>query len=135
VGKLGNADEIKSIARPPRGLEASKQRRLRAWNVLQRFRSILSEAGSVAIPQPAQKTTQLCGGLVRAKAYREISGFPCRDHTLWINPALDANPFESELLKRSPRNIIAVVIVLEMLKLLALSLAAIHGDDCVGVCC
>src|ERR1700734_577874 len=36
-------------------LEASKQRRLRAWNVLQRLRSILSEAGNVAIPPPTQK--------------------------------------------------------------------------------
>jgi hypothetical protein len=37
-------------------LEASKQSRLRAWNVLQRFRSVLSEAGNVTIPPPAQKT-------------------------------------------------------------------------------
>jgi hypothetical protein len=31
-------------------LEASKQRRLRAWNVLQRLRSLLSELANVAIP-------------------------------------------------------------------------------------
>src|ERR1700675_2923441 len=37
-------------------LEASKQSRLRAWNVLQRLRSVLSEAGNGAIPPPAQKT-------------------------------------------------------------------------------
>src|SRR6202040_2326295 len=37
-------------------LDASKQSRLRAWNVLQRLRSILSEAGNIAIPPPAQKT-------------------------------------------------------------------------------
>ena len=37
-------------------LEASKQSRLRAWNVLQRLRLVLSEAGNVAIPPPAQKT-------------------------------------------------------------------------------
>jgi hypothetical protein len=37
-------------------LEASKQSRLRAWNVLQRLRLILSESGNVAIPPPAQKT-------------------------------------------------------------------------------
>jgi hypothetical protein len=37
-------------------LEASMQSRLRAWNVLQRFRSVLSEAGNVPIPPPAQKT-------------------------------------------------------------------------------
>ena len=33
-------------------LEASKQSRLRAWNVLQRLRLVLSEAGIVAIPPP-----------------------------------------------------------------------------------
>jgi hypothetical protein len=37
-------------------LEASKQSWLRAWNVLQRLRSLLSELGNVAIPPPAQKT-------------------------------------------------------------------------------
>jgi hypothetical protein len=37
-------------------LEASKQSQLRAWNVLQRLRSVLSEAGNVAIPPPSQKT-------------------------------------------------------------------------------
>src|SRR4029077_7507406 len=37
-------------------LEASKQSRLRAWNVLQRLRLVLSEAGNVAIPPPAQNT-------------------------------------------------------------------------------
>jgi hypothetical protein len=37
-------------------LESSKQSRLRAWNVLQRLRSLLSELGNVAIPPPAQKT-------------------------------------------------------------------------------
>jgi hypothetical protein len=37
-------------------LETSKQSRLRAWNVLQRLRSVLSETGNVAIPPPAQKT-------------------------------------------------------------------------------
>jgi hypothetical protein len=37
-------------------LEASKQSRLRAWNVLQRLRSHLSDLGNVTIPPPAQKT-------------------------------------------------------------------------------
>jgi hypothetical protein len=37
-------------------LEASKQSRLRAWNVLQRLRLVLSEMGGVAIPLAAQKT-------------------------------------------------------------------------------
>jgi hypothetical protein len=37
-------------------LEASKQSRLGARNVLQRLRLVLSEAGKVAMPPPAQKT-------------------------------------------------------------------------------
>ena len=37
-------------------LESSKQSRLRAWNVLQRLRMVLSDTGNVAIPPPAQKT-------------------------------------------------------------------------------
>jgi hypothetical protein len=36
--------------------ESSKQSRLRAWNVLQRLRMVLSENGNFAIPPPAQKT-------------------------------------------------------------------------------
>jgi hypothetical protein len=36
--------------------ESSKESRLRAWNVLQRLRSVLFKAGNVAIPPPAQKT-------------------------------------------------------------------------------
>jgi hypothetical protein len=37
-------------------LEASKQSGLRAWDVLQRLRSVLSESANMAIPEPAQKT-------------------------------------------------------------------------------
>src|ERR1700689_499124 len=37
-------------------LESSKQSRLRAWNVLQRLRLVLSDIGNVAIPPPTQKT-------------------------------------------------------------------------------
>ena len=37
-------------------LEASKQSRLRAWNVSQRLRLVLSEKGNIAIPPPTQKT-------------------------------------------------------------------------------
>ena len=36
--------------------ESSKESRLRAWNVLQRLRLVLSEAGNVTIPPLAQKT-------------------------------------------------------------------------------
>jgi hypothetical protein len=42
-------------------LESAKQSRLRAWNVLQRLRSILSEAGNVPIPPPAKKTLDAAG--------------------------------------------------------------------------
>jgi hypothetical protein len=42
-------------------LEASQQSRLRAWNVLQRLRSALSEAGNVTIPPPAQKDVRCVG--------------------------------------------------------------------------
>jgi hypothetical protein len=54
-------------------LEASKQSRLRAWNVLQRLRSVLTEAGNITIPPPAQKTFDAeCEVLERAltKSYR-----------------------------------------------------------------
>jgi hypothetical protein len=37
-------------------LEASKQSRLRAWNVLQRLRLVLSDLGNAAIPPPVRKT-------------------------------------------------------------------------------
>jgi hypothetical protein len=37
-------------------LESSKQSRLRAWNVLRRLRSVLSDLGDGAIPLPTQKT-------------------------------------------------------------------------------
>jgi hypothetical protein len=42
-------------------LEASKQSRSRAWNVLQRFRTVLSEVENVSIPPPAQKTFEAEG--------------------------------------------------------------------------
>jgi hypothetical protein len=37
-------------------LEESKQSRLRAWKVLQRFRLALSQLGNTEIPPPAQRT-------------------------------------------------------------------------------
>ena len=45
-------------------LEASKQSRLRAWQVLQRLRAVLSELGNVAIPPPKQKTFDLEGEIL-----------------------------------------------------------------------
>jgi hypothetical protein len=66
--------------------------------------------------------------LLLRNRYREISGFACRDHNFWIDPALSANSFESELLNRGPSNIGAVVLVLEMLILRSLPLAAIQGS-------
>jgi hypothetical protein len=45
-------------------LEASKQSRLRGWNVLQRLRLLLSEMGNVAIPLPARKTFDAKGEIL-----------------------------------------------------------------------
>src|SRR6202022_1069346 len=53
---LTNVDHSEAIQDLLEELEASKQSRLRAWNVLQRLRLLLSELGNVAIPPPAQKT-------------------------------------------------------------------------------
>jgi hypothetical protein len=62
-------------------LEASKQSRLRAWNVLQRLRLVLSEARNVAIPAQTQKTFDAEGEALEhalTKSFRlPISG---RDH-------------------------------------------------------
>ena len=41
--------------------ESSKESRLRAWSVLRQLRSVLSQAGNVAIPPPAQKTFDVEG--------------------------------------------------------------------------
>jgi hypothetical protein len=40
-------------------LEASKQSRLRAWNVLQRIRAVLAELSRTAIPGPKKRTFEL----------------------------------------------------------------------------
>jgi hypothetical protein len=53
-------------------LEASKQSRLRAWNVLQRLRSVLSEAGNVTIPTPAQKTFDAEGDILEHALTRSL---------------------------------------------------------------
>src|ERR1700720_949714 len=52
-------------------LEASKQSRLRAWNVLQRLRSVLSEAGNVTIPHRPRRPS-----MPRAKALEHALN-PC----------------------------------------------------------
>jgi hypothetical protein len=54
-------------------LEASKRSRLRAWNVLQRLRLVLSEAGNFAILLPAQKTFDAEGEALE-HALRNLSG-------------------------------------------------------------
>src|SRR5689334_23009142 len=50
---LGMAITPKAIQDLLDELESSKQSRLRAWNVLQRLRLVLSDTGNVAIPPPA----------------------------------------------------------------------------------
>ncbi len=56
-------------------LEASKQSRLRAWNVLQRLRMVLSEMGSVAIPPTAQKTFDAEGEALEADRRATCAAF------------------------------------------------------------
>jgi len=56
VNTFGMSITPKAIQDLLEELEASKQSRLRAWNVLQKLRSVLSEAANVAIPPPNQKT-------------------------------------------------------------------------------
>jgi hypothetical protein len=58
-------------------LEASKQARLWAWQVLQRLRAVLSDLGNVAIGPPKQKTFESEGELLErtlAKRLRERNG-------------------------------------------------------------
>src|SRR5690242_10336671 len=45
-------------------LESSKQSRLRAWAVLQRFRAILCDLGNVTIDRPAKKTFDTEGAIL-----------------------------------------------------------------------
>jgi hypothetical protein len=54
-------------------LEASKQSRLRAWNALQRLRSVLSEVGNVAIPAPTQKTFEAEGEILEHALTKSLS--------------------------------------------------------------
>jgi hypothetical protein len=75
-------------------LESSKQSRLRAWSVLQRLRSVLSENGHVAIPPAAQKTFDAEGEIlehaltksfrIRNEAIKNLCSSVCpfRDATL-----------------------------------------------------
>jgi hypothetical protein len=54
-------------------LEASKQSRLRAWDVPQRIRMVLSEVGKTEIPPTAQKTFDAEGEVLEhalAKSFR-----------------------------------------------------------------
>jgi hypothetical protein len=60
-------------------LEASKQSRLRAWNVLQRLRLVLSEKGNIAIPPPTQKTFDAEG---RALEYALTKSFRIRNEAI-----------------------------------------------------
>ncbi len=45
-------------------LEASKQSRLRAWQVLQQIRAIITEEGNVAVPPAAAKTFDSEGDVI-----------------------------------------------------------------------
>ena len=60
-------------------LEASKQSRLRGWNAIKRLRSVLSEAGNVTIPPPAQKTLDAEG---KALEHALTKSFRIRNETI-----------------------------------------------------
>ena len=53
-------------------LEASKQSRLRAWNVLQRIRAILSEFGNATNPPATQKTFDAEGEVLEHAITRSL---------------------------------------------------------------
>ena len=61
-------------------LEASKQSRLRAWNVLQRPRLVLSEAGNIAIPPPAPRRRSMPRELVDLRLTRSAIHFGAVDN-------------------------------------------------------
>jgi hypothetical protein len=90
----------KAIQDPLDELEASKQSRLRDWNVLQRLRVVLSETGNVAIPPPAQKTFDAEGEILEhalTKSFRirnEAIGTPIqrRYHQGRMQIRLSARP-------------------------------------------
>jgi hypothetical protein len=60
--------------------ESSKQSRLRTWNVLQRIRLVLSEAGNGAIlPQPKRPSARAFGGVREFLSLNKQSGSKARD--------------------------------------------------------
>ena len=75
-------------------LESSKQSRLRAWNVLQRLRSVLSDTGNVAIPPPAQKTFDAEGEALEhalTKSFR-IRNEAIKNQSRYAAAAVDKSP-------------------------------------------
>jgi hypothetical protein len=69
-------------------LEASKQSRSRAWNVLQRFRTVLSEVENVSIPPPAQKTFEAKGETLERALRNLPSPKRCDENSLFLSPSL-----------------------------------------------
>jgi hypothetical protein len=69
-------------------LEASKQSRSRAWNVLQRFRTVLSEVENVSIPPPAQKTFEAKGETLEHALRNLPSPKRCDENSLFLSPSL-----------------------------------------------
>ena len=83
-------------------LEASKQSRLRAWKVLQRLRLVLSEAGNVTIPPPAQKTVDAEGESL-GTCFDEILAPPERgDQKVFLRPPLQGHHRQTRMQKRLP---------------------------------
>jgi hypothetical protein len=46
-------------------LEASRQSRKKAWEILQRIRAILADLGNVAVPPPSKKTFEAEGEILQ----------------------------------------------------------------------
>jgi hypothetical protein len=88
-------------------LEASRQSRLRAWNVLQRLRSLLSKLGNVAIQPPAQKTFKAEG---EALEHALTQSFRIRNEAIvLISTPISRHQRQTRMQKRLPARSSGVV--------------------------
>jgi hypothetical protein len=97
-------------------LEASKQSRLRAWDVLQGLRLVLSEVGNVQIPSPSQKTFDAEGEIlghaltkslrIRNEAIRSLCSSVRRFRDATIKPECKSDlSTRSSSVVESPRSV------------------------------
>ena len=82
-------------------LEASKQSRLRAWNVLQRLRLVLSEAGNIAIPSPGPEDIR-CRGRSLGTCFDQIPAPPERSDqkSVLLSPPISGRHRQTRMQKR-----------------------------------